>query len=127
MLFKKLYYYYHHNKMWSYIVEQLRKHTEAQLLQLKSDYIKENNCKHLARNNCFLCSYDISVRVLGEMACTRCPLYKKYGKGCLAEDSLFYRVYNSKSYEERLVAAEKIRDCVLPWKNKMTNEEIKED
>lgn len=128
MLFKKLYYYYHHYKMWSYIVEQLRKHTEAQLLQLKSDYIKENNCKHLARNDCFLCDYTFArARASGETACARCPLYKKYGKICLCKDSLYYRVYNSKSYKERIVAAEKIRDCVLPWKSKMTNEEIKED
>lgn len=126
MLFKKLYYYYHHYKMWSYIVEQLRKHPEAQLPQLKSDYIEENNYKHLTRNNCFLCNYTFA-RAPGKVVCTRCPLYKKYGKGCLAEDSLFYRVYNSKLYEERIVAAEKIRDCVLPWKSKMTNEEIKED
>lgn len=128
MLFKKLYYYYLHYKMWSYIVKQLRKHPDAKLLQLKSDYIKENNYKHLTHRNCFLCDYTFArIRVPHEMVCARCPLYKKYGKGCLAEDSLFYRVYKSKSCEERIVAAEKIRDCVLPWKNKMTNEEIKED
>ena len=128
MLFKKLYYYYHHYKMWSYIVKQLRKHTEAQLLQLKSDYIEENNYKHLTRSNCFLCDYTFArVRALGKKVCAQCPLYKKYGKGCFAEDSLYYRVYKSKSYKERIVAAEKIRDCVLPWKSKMTNEEIKED
>ena len=128
MLFKKLYYYYLHYKMWSYIVKQLRKHPEAQLLQLKSDYIEENNCKHLTRNNCFLCDYTFArIRAPHERACTRCPLYKKYGKSCLCKDSLFYRVYNSKSYKERIVAAEKIRDCVLPWKTKVATEEIKED
>lgn len=127
MLFKKLYYYYHHYKMWSYIVEQLRERSEAQLSQLKLDYIKENNYKHSTRSNCYLCSYDISTRASDEMPCTRCPLYKKYGKNCLAKDSLYHRVYRPKSYEERIVAAEKIRDCVLPWKNKMTNEEIKEE
>ena len=127
MLFKKLYYYYHHYKMWSYIVKQLRKHPDAQLLQLKSDYIEENNYKHLTHSNCFLCSYAISARAPSEKACTRCPLYKKYGKSCLAEGSLFHRVYRLKLCEERIVAAEKIRDCVLPWKSKMTNEEIKED
>lgn len=128
MLFKKLYYYYHHYKMWSYIVKQLRKHPDAKLLQLKSDYIKENNYKHLSRRNCFLCGYTFArARALCKVVCARCPLYKKYGKGCFAKDSLFYRVYNSKSCEERIVAAEKIRDCVLPWKSKMTNEEIKED
>lgn len=126
MLFKKLYY-YHHYKMWSYIVKQLGKHPEAQLSQLKSDYIEENNCKHLTHSNCFLCSYATSARASGERACTRCPLYKKYGKGCLCEDSLYYRVYKSKSYKERIVAAEKIRDCVLPWKTKVATEEIKED
>ena len=126
MLFKKLYYYYHHYKMWSYIVEQLRKHSEAQLLQLKSDY----NYKHLTRNDCFLCDYTFArarARASGKVVCTRCPLYKKYGKTCLCRDSLYYRVYSPKSYKERIVAAEKIRDCVLPWKSKMTNEEIKED
>lgn len=129
MLFKKLYYYYRHYKMWSYIVEQLRKYPEAQLSQLKLDYIKENNYKHSTHSNCFLCSYDISARARAssERPCTRCPLYKKYGKNCLARSSLFHRVYKPKSCEERIVAAEKIRDCVLPWKNKMTNEEIKED
>lgn len=116
MLFKKLYYYYHHYKMWSYIVKQLRKHSESQLSQLKSDYIKENNYKHLTHSNCFLCSYAISARAPREKACVQCPLYKKYGKTCFCEDSLFYRVYNPKSYEERIVAAEKIRDCVLPWR-----------
>lgn len=127
MLFKKLYYYYHHYKMWSYIVKQLGKHPEAQLSQLKSDYIEENNCKHLAHSDCFLCSYAISARASGEKACPRCPLYKKYGKSCFAAGSLFYRVYMCKLREERIAAAEKIRDCVLPWKSKMTNEEIKED
>lgn len=130
MLFKKLYHYYHHYKMWSYIVEQLRKHPDAQLSQLKLDYIKENNYKHSTRSNCYLCSYDISTRASGEMPCTRCPLYKKYGKNCLAKDSLYHSVYRlklCKLREERIAAAEKIRDCVLPWKNKMTNEEIKED
>lgn len=130
MLFKKLYCYYHHYKMWSYIVEQLRKHSEALLLQLKSDYIEENNYKYRPRGNCFLCDYTftrVRVRTSSEIACARCPLYKKYGKNCFCEDSLFYRVDDSKSYEERIVAAEKIRDCVLPWKNKMTNEEIKEE
>ena len=127
MLFKKLYYYYHHYKMWSYIVKQLGKHPEAQLSQLKSDYMEENNYKHLPRNDCYLCDYTFAIRAPHEMVCARCPLYKKYGKTCLREDSLYYRVYNSKSCEERIVAAEKIRDCVLPWKSKMTNEEIKED
>lgn len=127
MLFKKLYYYYHHYKMWSYIVEQLGKHPEAQLSQLKSDYIKENNCKHLIHSDCFLCSYATSARASGEKICARCPLYKKYGKGCFAAGSLFHRVYMRNLYEDRIAAAEKIRDCVLPWKNKMTNEEIKED
>lgn len=127
MLFKKLYHYYHHYKMWSYIVKQLGKHPEAQLSQLKLDYIEENNYKHSIHRNCFLCSYATSARASGERVCTRCPLYKKYGKNCLAEDSLFHRVYKSKSCEERIAAAEKIRDCVLPWKTKVATEEIKEE
>lgn len=127
MLFKKLYYYYHHYKMWSYIVKQLGKHPEAQLSQLKSDYIEENNCKHLTHSDCFLCSYATSARASGERACTQCPLYKKYGKSCFAAGSLFYRVYLCNLCEDRIAAAEKIRDCILPWKSKMTNEEIKED
>ena len=128
MLFKKLYHYYHHYKMWSYIVKQLRKHPDAQLSQLKLDYIKENNYKHSTHSNCYLCDYTFArIRAPHERVCAQCPLYKKYGKGCFAEDSLYYRVHSSKSYEERIVAAEKIRDCVLPWKSKMTNEEIKED
>lgn len=119
MLFKKLYYYYLHYKMWSYIVKQLGKHTEAQLSQLKSDYIEENNCKHLTHSNCFLCSYTFArIKAPHEMVCARCPLYKKYGKSCFAAGSLFYRVYMCKLREERIAAAEKIRDCVLPWKTK---------
>lgn len=127
MLFKKLNYYYHHYKMWSYIVKQLRKHPDADLLQLKSDYIEENNCKHLTHSNCFLCDYAIPARAPGERACIRCPLYKKYGKGCFAAGSLYCKVYMRNLCEDRIGAAEKIRDCVLPWKSKMTNEEIKED
>lgn len=125
-LFKKLYYYYHHYKMWSYIVKQLRKHPDADLLQLKSDYI-ENNCKHLTHSDCFLCSYAIPARASGERACARCPLYKKYGKGCFAAGSLYCKVYMRNLCEDRIVAAEKIRDCVLPWKTKVATEEIKED
>lgn len=128
MLFKKLYYYYLHYKMWSYIVKQLGKHPEAQLSQLKSDYIEENNCKHLTHSNCFLCDYTFArVRALHEKVCLRCPLYKKYGKSCFAAGSLFYRVYMRNLREERIAAAEKIRDCVLPWKTKVATEEIKED
>lgn len=127
MLFKKLYHYYHHYKMWSYIVKQLRKHPDVQLSQLKLDYIKENNYKHPTHSNCYLCSYDISTRASDEMSCTRCPLYKKYGKNCLAKDSLYYSVYRLKLREERIAAAEKIRDCVLPWKTKVATEEIKEE
>lgn len=128
MLFKKLYYYYLHYKMWSYIVKQLRKHPEAQLSQLKSDYMEENNYKYLTHNNCFLCDYTFArIRAPHERVCAQCPLYKKYSKNCLCEDSLYYRVYKSKSYKERIVAAEKIRDCVLPWKTKVATEEIKED
>lgn len=126
MLFKKLYHYYHHYKMWSYIVKQLRKHPDARLSQLKRDYVEENSHKHLTCSNCFLCSYTLS-KTSNKIICTQCPLYKKYGKNCFAAGSLFYRVYLCNLYEDRIAAAEKIRDCVLPWKNKMTNEEIKED
>ena len=115
MLFKKLYYYYHHYKMWSYIVKQLRKHPDAQLSQLKLDYVEENSHKHLTHNYCFLCSY-ILAKTSNKIICTQCPLYKKYGKNCFTEGSLFHRVNRLKLYEERIAAAEKIRDCVLPWK-----------
>lgn len=120
MLFKKLYYYYHHYKMWSYIVKQLKMSPREKLSQLKADYIKKNNCKHLSESDCYLCSYVSLIKTSGETACIHCPLYKKYDKDCYDRNSLFLKAYFPKLYnistKECIAAAEKIRDCVLPWK-----------
>lgn len=122
MCFKKLYYYYHHYKMWSYIVKQLKVHPSAGIFQFKSDYIRKNKCKHLGKSVCYLCSYSVLIRQQGKTVCEYCPLYKKYGRGCLNGNSLFNKVITPVlldiSPEERIAIAEKIRDCVLPWKNK---------
>lgn len=122
MLFKKLYYYYHHYKMWSYIVRQLKEHPDVHLSQLKQDYIGKNKCKHLNAGFCYLCDYAASVRTMHEPLCARCPLYEKYRRSCYypSSDTLFLKVskpaqYNI-SFEERIAAAKKIRDCVLFWK-----------
>ena len=122
MLFKKLYYYYHHYKMWSYIVRQLKVHPSADILQLKSDYIRKNKCKHLGKSNCYLCSYSVLIRHRDKTACEYCPLYKKYNRNCFCRNSLFNKVsmpmWFNISPEERIAVAEKIRDCVLFWKGK---------
>ncbi len=117
MLFKKLYYYYHHYKMWSYIVATLKKHPRTPLSTLKYSYSEKHCHKHLIRYGCFLCSYAFLVKTSVEIVCTKCPLYKKYGKNCLGEGSLFI-IVNDESCEKRITAAEKIRDCILPWKNR---------
>lgn len=131
MLFKKLYYYYHHYKMWSYIVKQLKVHPFADIFQFKSDYIRKNKCKHLSKSYCYLCRYSILIRHQDKITCEYCPLYKKYGKNCFNRNSLFHKVMAPGlldiSPEERIAIAEKIRDCVLPWKTKVATEEIKED
>lgn len=123
MLFKKLYYYYHHYKMWNYIVGQLKAHPQAELFSLKVDYIKKNNYdEHLEPNLCYLCSYNKLVKTSDEILCIYCPLRKKYNEVCYNEHSLFRKidayVQNHTSPEERIAAAEKIRDCVLFWKNR---------
>lgn len=127
MLFKKLYYYYHHYKMWNYIVGQLKAHPQAKLFSLKVDYIKKNNYdKHLKHNLCYLCSYDRLVKTSDERVCIHCPLRKKYNEDCYDGGSLFHKisksVRNNISPEERIAAAEKIRDCVLFWKNRRYKE-----
>lgn len=118
MLFKKLYYYYHHYKMWSYIVRQLKVQSDAKVLQLKRNYMKKNKCKH----SCYLCDYDEFIKTSSDALCFHCPLYKKYGEDCLPEDSLYHKIVEpamfNMSFEERVAAAEKVRDCVLPWKGK---------
>lgn len=59
---------------------------------------------------------------LNKVICTECPIYKKYGENCFAKNSLFH-IINRAPYEKCIVAAEKIRDCILPWKNRRTNME----
>lgn len=124
MLFKKLYYYYHHYKMWNYIVGQLKVRPQASLLSFKLAYSIHNYAsdKYLTYNNCYLCSYIKLIRPIGPLSCSRCPLYKKYKESCFEEKSLFFIVNRCAgpniTNEERIAAAEKIRDCVLFWKNR---------
>lgn len=123
-MFKKLYYYYHHYKMWNYIIGQLKAHPQAILTDIKRDYLSKINFdrKHLDNTVCYLCSYNRLMQSVYEKECAHCPLRKKYNKTCFAADSLYCKV--SKSIrnrtlpEERIAAAEKIRDCVISWKNK---------
>lgn len=124
MLFKKLYYYYHHYKMWNYIVGQLKAHPQASLTDLKIAYLGKINYddkRYLHYNFCYLCSYARLIRPIGTI-CISCPLCKKYSKTCYDTDSMYRRVINNvrsiKLPEERIAAAEKIRDCVLFWKNR---------
>lgn len=124
MLFKKLYYYYHHYKMWNYIVGQLKAHPQASLTDLKIAYLGKINYdykRYLNYNFCYLCSYARRIRPIGTI-CISCPLCKKYSKTCYDIDSMYRRVINNvrsiKLPEERIAAAEKIRDCVLFWKNR---------
>lgn len=124
MLLKKLYYYYHHYKMWDYIVRQLRLNPRRNLVDIKFDYLSKINFdrRHLNNSCCYLCSYDRLMQSTGEKECAHCPLYNRYNKACYAEDSLYRKVnkymHNCTLPEERIAAAEKVRDCVFFWKNR---------
>lgn len=122
MLFKKLYYYYHHYKMWNYIVGQLKAHPQSSLPDLMCTYLHKIHYdrKHLNNSCCYLCSYVNLVSTSYEKGCVYCPLWKKYRETCYDKDSMYRRVAirssNKIPLEERIAAAEKIRDCVLFWK-----------
>lgn len=123
MLFKKLYYYYHHYKMWNYIVGQLKAHPQASLNDIKIAYLGKINYddkRYLHYNFCYLCSYDRLIRPIGTLNCISCPLCKKYNKTCFERSSLYQKVRRNLSSTpgERIAMAEKIRDCVLFWKNR---------
>lgn len=99
-------------------------HPQASLTDLKIAYLgktKYDDKRYLNYNFCYLCSYARLIRPMGT-TCISCPLCKKYSKTCYDIDSMYRRVINNvrsiKLPEERIAAAEKIRDCVLFWKNR---------
>lgn len=105
-----------HYKMWDYIVAHLQSDSDELINdanyigRLKKMFIKAyyNRPVYLG---CFLCDlyFDKS-----EISCNGCPLYKLQNIACLNPKSLFITVHNrSNERTTRILAAEKIRDCVL--------------
>lgn len=109
-------YYSMHYKMWDYIVAHLQYDSDALINdayyigRLKKTFIKAHYGKQVYMG-CFLCDlyFDIS-----EISCGDCPFYKLQHVTCLSPKSLFIIAHSSSNErDKRILAAEKIRDCVL--------------